>query len=292
MKMNSMLLCVAMAVATVNAETTVPYGGGGWNNGIECPSYNDFNPFQGPRNYCIDGWLYRCEYAGEPSPYLLDTCYSSYCSQDSNGLAMCAPVAVAVPTALDAFQAPLVGYAIRGHNDRTLEGVWNVEACAQNCLEQSWCAAFEYSSKQGMCVLSSVSSPVTAPNQAVYGSWTLYIRHIIQSPVLPPSINPPSINPLPPSGTCQRPEWGYGSYCTGEFGVFKGRDLAFQLCYPNTPKPVPYLLPGVISEETCNRWETVVCEDALRQFVSNCCPSQRGTIDYLEMQRLCVTNLN
>lgn len=136
---------------------------------------------------------------------------------------------------------------------------------------------------ENRCVLSGATGPIYAPDMYEYGIWTLYIKKTWR-PVIPPT-------PQPGFGRqCEKPVWTGDAYCTGNFGDFKGKDLAFQLCYPNIPKPVPYLLPGYESvEEACNRWESKICGASLTEFVNSCCPHKYMTSDFASMVSICAS---
>lgn len=258
-----------------------------------CPSYYEWS---NPGAYCLDdGSLYQCDYAGMVPAYMIDSCsgwgtacisnvpyHADYCERGNNN----GNSNKYVPF-LDEFEAPQYGFAVRGQNDLILYGVMSHAECAYECYQKDWCKSFEMADfdSENRCILSGATSPVFAPDVYEHGTWTLYIKKTwVPVPVFPPS-------PQPGTGRqCEKPEWTGGSYCTGNFGDFKGKDLGFQLCYPNFPQPVPYLLPGYESvEETCNRWESSICGTALTNFVNSCCPHKYMTSEFASMVSICAS---
>lgn len=87
-------------------------------------------------------------------------------------------------TFLDSFDAPRIGYAIKGNNLARYDGV-SPNECARLCLNAVQdCASFEYHPGQSVCVLSQATGPVVWAS-----AWNLYSRRYL-APVEPVFVEP------------------------------------------------------------------------------------------------------
>lgn len=90
----------------------------------------------------------------------------------------------------------------------------------------------------------------------------------------PPTYNPPTYSPPTPSpkpSMCySRPVW-YGGNACEQFGDYKGKDLAWQVCQ-NSPMNVRGGSGG-----TCQQWQNSQCFSSYDNYIYQCCPEMQGS---------------